>query len=973
MGKRLHSEDIISLEGYTYVIEVYDSLHNGSSHEFVCEADGFQLIYENTGGELFKPVNASRVEFTIYMKDAQIEQFYNDVITAAENRFLVKITRNGSLFWYGKIVADIGIKEDIARNMKPVYKVVALDGLGLLSQKEYNNNGTAYTGKERLFNHLKNCLAKIGTLGEFTGAADPAIITVVEWHEDNMATGAADDPMFLTRVAHESFWSSDNKGKKTYKSCLQVIESILQIFGARIYQANGAWRIEQITERHNSSIQEIWYDETGAYLSNHSVNYTVNLDQATNSKIVGGEYTYYPPTREVRINFFHENWRNYNEGAIFIDFITPAHVSIYNAEIGTSSTFQITANVTQTITYSGIYTAVFCVFFCEFKVGSRYLKRDITSIFGTNITYSAPEWTTTPSRYHFAYPFQATGSGTQVKNSGVVINTPVLLEGGAPEIKLSFLEFRKMTTGEVTTAGISQTFNIGNVYTRLLHFGNYAEENIGLLYSVTSNNGLNNAEIIEFDTNIGDEPYPGTINRLEIYNGTTWVASNGWRNGISGSYIPILSLCAAEILAVTKRPVEKWLGTIKGQFDARTRFGWSSAHYIFLGGTLTARRDEWNGTYVIISKDSADLTVATPIALGATPGDGKVPFNPAQTPSTFADPANNTTEMNVGGVIGNVMSHVSTLNPVGVGVVTSVALSSAVNAGAFVAGQTVTIVNPFNGATQNLTVTTTNLQGATNIAVTGYSAQAFPEGSYVLVSPQNWTIGDVPPGAEDSTWWDVYAQHWEIDQTNAEQWPIEGAEAVLETNINAGNGTTAGIRFDGDGIQAFNSSSTVPRLSISTDGKLRVLQTSYPTNQAGLIYVKGGILHNDGNLEANKTLPQFGHTKHVSVIGYDVEWSTTNNWPVLAWSTEYEPYVIYRIYYRMQTAGSNNNQVFIQEFDGTTVNTIATITTAGQTYGTIDLSPAFAITTNKYIRFIVNAITGTAPKMLFVEFFIREA
>ena len=955
------------------MIDVYDSLHNSNSHEFVCEADGFQLIYENSGGELFKPINASRVEFSIYMKDAQIEQFYEDVITAAENRFLVKITRNGSLFWYGKIVADIGIKEDITRNNKPIYKVVALDGLGLLSQKEYNNNGVAYTGRERLFNHIKNCLDKIGTLGEFTSPTDAAIITVVEWHEDNMATGAADDPLYLTRVAHESFWSVDSKGKKTYKSCLEVLETICRIFGAKIYQANGAWRIEQVTERHNASISEIRYDETGAALNHGSVNYTINLDQANNSKLAGGEYTYFAPVREVNINFFHENWRNYNEGAIFISEVTPAHVSLYTAEIGTGSTFQITANVSQTITYSGTpYVAVFCVFFCEFKVGDYYLERSIASIFGTNITYTATIWTTTPARYYFAFPFQATGSGTQVKNAGIVINTPIMFQGGTPQIKLSFQEFRKMTNGEVTAAGLTQSFNIGNIYTRLLHFGNYAEENIGLLYSVTSNNGLNNAEVIEFDTNIGDQPYAGTINGLQIWNGTAWVASNAWRGDVSGTYVPLLSLVAEEMLAITKEPVEKWLGTLKGQFDARHRFGWSSAHYIFLGGTLTARRDEWAGTYVKITKDKADLTVATPIALGATPGDGKTPFNPTQTPSSFADPNNNTTEMNVGGVVGSVMSHVSTLNSVGVGSVTSLTLSGAVNAGVFTAGQTVTIVNPFNGATQNLTVATTNLQGATTVAVSGYSAQAFPEGSYVLVSPQNWTLGDVP-GGEDSTWWQIYDQHWSLDDTNEPQWPIEGYDTVLETNINAGNGSTAGIRFDGDGIAAYNSSSTIPRLVITNDGRLRALQTSHPTNQAGLIYVKDGILHNDGNLEANKTLPQFGHTKHVSVIGYDVEWTTTNNWPVLAWSNAYEPYVIYKIYYRMQTAGSNNNQVFIQEFDGTTVNTIATITTAGQTYGTIDLNPTFAITTNKYVRFIVNAITGTAPKMLFVEFFIREA
>jgi hypothetical protein len=979
MAKRFNSENILSLEGFTYVIEIYDADYSGSSHEFVCGPNGFDLSYDNSSGELFKAVNASRLEFDVIADDAQVEGLQQDLVTANEDRFTVKVTRDGSLFWYGKLVSDIGTFQDISRNSRPILKLVALDGLGLLDKLDYSNSDVPYTGTATLLEHIYIALGKLGTLDAFTTASDVALVTVVEWHEKDMANGAGDDPIDLTRVGHEAFYSVDSNGVVTYASCLDVVNNICEIFGARIYQSNGVWRIEQITERHNPSIAEIRYNNAGTYLSHASVNYTLNIDQATNAKIVGGEYTYFPPVREVNAIFNGEHWRNYifgtwsNTSSNFSD-------STFDLNPSAVSTLLINFNLSREYTFPANYQAVYAIFSIELRVGTNYLRRNIDDLSYTSINYGNAEWVSTISRYQFAYPYPTPGAGTMVHTAGVTINTPVVPDGGQVSFKVSFEGFRSMATGEFVYDG-SMAWTANQPYVRHLYAGNFAEEFTVLKHVAKSTNGIQNSTKKDYNFRIGDRFAAGDINKLEIYDGTAWKTSSLWRDGVgSTSYTSLIDLLCKQVLIASQLPVEKWSGTIKGTFDARTRLGWSSAHYIFLGGSLTARTDEWSGTWVIINRDSADIVVEAPEPIGININDGKNPFNPVQTPSSFADPANNTSEYNTGGVIGQVMSAVTTSNSIVKGAVTTIALNNPVNEGVFQEGEYVTIVNPFTGASHNLTVTTTNVQGATSIAVAGYLPTDMPSDSYVMQSPQNWTLaqpgGTALPSAtvDNSTWWDVYEQRWEIDNTNAEQWPIEGYDTVLETNINAGDGSTAGIRFDGDGLQAYNASYTYPRLAVSTDGKLRVVQSAHPTPQVGLVYNLGGILYNANNEETLGMLPQFGHAKQFTVFGYDVDWTAGYRDLFYSFSADYSTYEIYKIYWRLTDPGTAGNKCYIQLEDTSAgFTTIGTITTSAAVLsGTIYPSNG-EIATSDALRFNIDTITGTAPKSLFIEIYLQVA
>lgn len=845
MAKRFHSEDIISLEGYTYVLDVYDSSFGGASTEFKVSAEGFELSYENESADPFEPVNPSRVQFQMFANTSGIETLISDMVTASENRFLLRITKDGSIFWFGKMIADIGVLEDYDRDMNPYFTFTATDGLGLLAEVDYNDDGDPYFGKQTFIQHIVNALGKIGTLSTFHSAGTQAICTVVNWYENSHTTGAAQDPYALTRVAHEAFWSIDSKGVFKYKSTLEVLRQITQLTGARLYQANGAFRFEQLGERDNNSIRERFYDLDGTYVTNALTNYNVTVAQTTNARLAGNQFSWFPPVKEVQVTFNHEDWRNYTPGVEFDNAGDAVYTATYDVTAGANTTIRISTDLNRVFTYSGVYTAVFAVFKLRLQVGSYYLKRSINNIFGANITWSQTTWETTTSDYHFTYQYQITGTGTLNNTSGIVIDTPALPGDGELKIKLDFVEFRKIGNGDVQTTGVGMTYKFSNLYTRLLHYGNFAEETTAIQYNSINSTGSTNTKIYKLDFYIADAIHDNTINRLEVYDGANWSNSSSWRVGTSGSYVSILTLLGTEILGVQKKPLKKYLGRIKGQFDARHRLSFDSAYWVFLGGTLTARTDEWRGTWVWVARDITGITQQTGISIGV-PGVTDTPNNNILTPSGFADKFNTETAISIGGLIGGVLSSSYTSSVIASGTVTEIAVVSPLKENAFQEGQKITIVNPITGSYQNLTVTSNSVEGDTTIQVTGYVIDDYPENSQIIVSPQNETILGFSSNQEENTeivsnWWDIFQQWWEVDNTNDPAWPIEAPNIVIETDENAGDGATAGLRFDGDGLQSFSSSSATPGVKIGLAGKLELNNLDTGTGTDGLI-VESGVV-----------------------------------------------------------------------------------------------------------------------------------
>ena len=101
-----------------------------------------------------------------------------------------------------------------------------------------------------------------------------------------------------------------------------------------------------------------------------------------------------------------------------------------------------------------------------------------------------------------------------------------------------------------------------------------------------------------------------------VYNGSTWVPSTQWRRGNSGSYTSLLKLLTNELLALHKKPIERYSGTIVGPYPFGVRYSFESAFWLPMSGSYNANMDEWSSEWFKVQKDLSNITVDTPVGSG---------------------------------------------------------------------------------------------------------------------------------------------------------------------------------------------------------------------------------------------------------------------------------------------------------------------------------------------------------------------
>lgn len=811
MAKRFHSTDLVSIDGVEYDVEIWDSSFGGASTAFKTGQDGFTLTYEGDSGKIYTPLLPSQVSFTIESEPGNIsaiQSFISDLLTAEEKRFQILIKKGGNTFWFGNVLNDISRWADVSYQS---FQVIATDGLGALKEVDYNNAGVAYSGSDVAMEHFVKALSKIGTLDTFFASGDHALTTVMNWYEDSHTTGTTEDALKKTRLKHAVFYQIDDAGTKNYQSVYDVLAYLCQRFGLRLYLSNGVWRIEQIGERDNSSIRERKYTKAGTYLSNVSVGYNITLDQSAEARMRGGFFEWYPALREVTETYNHRTRTNHLAGAAWTDASSPTFTSDISVTKSGNTTLQISGIHSRTLSILTGYVDgnnIVGVWGLTLSVGSYYLRRDIAQIQNGNITYTSTEWVDYPSEYkivynYAAYNFPAIGESVTLPGT-ISITTPGIEESGNITAEINYLNHRKLTNGNIidnTTISVGWSFSQMNlqVYTN----GNPADISDKSIYKVTGPATGNTAKL-DFSNIIGDGVDTNSVGKLEVQDsGGFWTDSSQWRVGTTGSYATLSNLFLTEILGLQKTNTRRYLGRIKGSMLAHSRIQFDGNLWMLTNGSFEARRDEWQGTWFAIARSVTFLTPQSPTIVKEP--IGSIPTIITSTPIMVPP--------NTSAAVGNALSSATVRTAISSGSVTSVAVNQTLAANAFTAGDQIAVVNTQTGATLNLTVSANTAAGDTTVAVSGYSTADFPEGSPVIYLPQNNTTqsgsGSATATTNQSNWWEIFQQWYEVDNTNDPDWPIESPDISIEKD---------GFRIDGDGIQSFQVLDTTPGVKIGTTG-----------------------------------------------------------------------------------------------------------------------------------------------------------
>lgn len=991
MAKRFHSGFKSDL-GTEYDVELWDSEFSGTSEAFYLEGAGFEIRKDGDTKTLHKQkVQGSSCTFRMVIEPGtttriKIETLIDDLLTAQEQRFQVKITKGSSpeIIWFGNVLADISRRTDASPS---VFEVVATDGLAALSKVDYNNSGTAYTGSETLLGHAVNCLTKIGSLSTFF-TTEEVIATVVNWYEDSHSTGAADDPFALTRTSHLNYFTVDKFGEYVYSNCYEVLEDVLGAFEARLYMADGKYRIEQLSERANATHIERYYQKDGTYSSNATTSHDVTLDQDTEARLTAGTFNYMQPLREVVINYVAKKWNNKLPGITWSHLSSPTATTLEsinhnngNATIALS--FSLSAEL-ENLSWSSP-EAVWLMFAVKIKIGSYYLRRDRTSSSNFNITYSNPVWTTSEEWYnfHLAIPenqIPTSGNTGSISPAAFNIVTPNLPESGQMDITVNYQSARKQSDGGgVGVLQLVVEWEASDSSLLVSTSGNPVLDFADVKNKSTNDNGAENSDRLTFETTLGDGPTSNTVNRLEVYDGSTWSDSSQWQIGGAGTILTLNSLRTRIILAMRKNAVRTYKGTIRGSGAQHMGFNFDGDKFMLLQGSFNANLDRWTGTWAVIGNSTADVTTVTPVSVDPGP--------PVTDPSNQTGPVYNpnggpTGTANPNGTGGGLGSSGNTQG-IAAGPVTSIGTTQVLNGGAFTSGQTITVVDPTNGTQTNFTVTADTQTGDTSISVQGYATNNIPAGSYIYVSPQNQTVqgfsstsGSSSQDPEQtSNWFDIFEQWWSIDDTNDIDWPIEAPNICISTDDNAGDGSTAGVVLDGDGLQVYGSLGSTPRLWLHPDGRIRMQSPVHETFVSGIVYNYLGVLHVANNLSS--TNPQHGHIHRMQVIGYNDDWATgaqTAFWRV---TNEFVGYKLSRIGYGVGASlgsgtGTNEVRVYLVNSAGTITTTVETITISSTNNNLTSADTVVTLVQGDVIYFHVQSVKTTPPKGFMCDLYLTR-
>ncbi|MCB0587016.1 MAG: hypothetical protein KDD06_17055, partial [Phaeodactylibacter sp.] len=394
--------------GTSYTVEIHDSSYGGAATDI--EIQGFTLTYDPDEQEdPITPIIASSLTFNISIQpgtQSALNTFISDLVGADEGRFRVKVLKSSAIWWSGFILTDqISVEDQDWADKLSGFTIRAVDGISRLKDLDYNNAGTAYSGRVTVKEHLFNLLGKLGT-DDFYGATDPFLFTINRWYESGMSAAVANDPMTYTYIDHQVFVTVDDEGNEEFTDCYEVLRQLCQLYLCRFYLSNGVYRFDQISEYREATVTRHKYYTDGTNYANTSsedLGVVEDSDDVIRLGNVNARTFYFAPARKINLKFAHQNNYNYLAGQ---EWDADADASFSLAVIGQAS-FRLWVRGTldhsadfatdSDFPYNGVVHEFRFVITAEVGGTTYYAKRDYTVNTNGTVVYDQATWTTTSS------------------------------------------------------------------------------------------------------------------------------------------------------------------------------------------------------------------------------------------------------------------------------------------------------------------------------------------------------------------------------------------------------------------------------------------------------------------------------------------------------------------------------------------------------------------------------------------------
>lgn len=584
-----------SLSGVAWKIDIHDSLYSSTVNTFTPGSGGFQLSYKGIT-ERTDPVLASTLTIPFIIRNATDNGFIEILMTAQEERYTVIVYKNSAIYWIGVMLPDEVQREDSSYPYE--VELTFTDGLSRLKDLDYNNAGTAYTGRATLLAHILNTLNRCGTATHY-GTSDTMLTTKINWYELYHSYTPARCPLVYTDLSHSVFYEYDEDGTVSYKSCYDVLETILRAFNARVLQSNGVYLIYQIQDMTIANGYYRSFSKSGTLLASGTNSLRVTVTDPIRK--AGAVYRYMQPLREVSKTYKAATINSSDGNWLPVQSLYETYVPLI-AEIvtGTSGT---------TIDFTGTFREWYIgpsaqQFYTQFSIFIKKTKTSDSSVqyLGGGPTV-APYWTATSTYY--TYYTGSTGGGSFSRYSNYSITTPAITDDCTIEFKITgHLHFTPNGIAYTLPLTSNYSYDVYEPYAAVSYYDEESEEQEIRYKAVNSISGggtVASTSRLELpDTIIGDGPNNYYIGRLRSYfaGNSTWYPSGDWWVRSSGTPIKLHQLSVDQALKGQRIPVLRIQASwISSSITASSSLVLGTAVYIPMTVTIEPERDEVTGEW----------------------------------------------------------------------------------------------------------------------------------------------------------------------------------------------------------------------------------------------------------------------------------------------------------------------------------------------------------------------------------------
>lgn len=673
MAARLFGE-FTSDNQIDYVLEIHDTDFTGAAQKINIGGEGFTLKWDGITDEIYSRIIGSSVSFGIYdegqqviadfltdFKQYQEERFYIVIYREADARYvnnIVNVTSNfeqrvsddggtvesptcyraditdlggtfryigpiaDHIYWYGWIVQDLVAIEDESNPTLLTFQ--ANDGITKMGETPYEYDGVTRTFADHLYNFIND-----NTPASNLDNTLVMFRTIVNYWAEQQTYSATSDPLRFTRFQAKTYANYTDIGTIEYSTALEILQEMCVVMGSRFYFDDGCYRFEQFSERTETEIREFKYLMTGVADGYDDVGVDYDVDQTAIARSQGN-FRFLPAVNKIQLTDIKKANANILGGTVTYDsqFGDEINVGLVPSANNGRIYLEMTSRFQTYINTPTTGTAV-----PVFSVTVRLEPEDGTanqywtnSLVSGVASYGPGSWGTTFGVFNWA------ANSVTRQQSTTTLTKYNLVTGPIPKDGEIFLDITIL--GFIDAQGSSTSFFTGgNSFDWAVTINKARFENdnssaaIGKVIGFATNTSSKIKSNLTLD--LGETRLfngSGELGSLNVYDGSDWVPSGGWRVGNSGSYENTSSLVTSDLMQFHNNPIERWEGVMiyPENFYALLRF--DSHDWIALRGTLTANSDELQGEWFRISKDNTNISIGTPIDVTDTDfGDNGAP------------------------------------------------------------------------------------------------------------------------------------------------------------------------------------------------------------------------------------------------------------------------------------------------------------------------------------------------------------